>query len=605
MTSSNGVGGSEPQRRMFLVDLSGTPDNRRATRFLARLWVSAHSWIRRLKGEPGPQILVFAPASDGQSIKWPGSADLILADELLDIETLERIDDWVTELSSRIVDALEDRWPRVAGISLGQLNLLDLQDFLLGYARATESLRRAINVHAPGDCVILSGYPQIGKAMRRDMDAEEGRVRVRALPSLRPPAALTADLGRDKGLDVGLEELSPRVLLVSESVPMAGLFGSVERQLNAEGITPWLRVQFGNEDGGLEWRPEGAILHLRRPDQEHPRLPSGFRDLQAAIEHLDVSSPGPYHPPVEMLLRSLLTQNVPRQLKHLDRMRRIIERTRPDLVVVGNDRWWLGLTAVLLAREAGIPTLAVQDGVAWYMPMWGVWSADRVAVNGPQLGDFLARHGLPRERIDVVGQPRYDDYNATAATSVRAGAREDLGLVDGEFAVLFATQPDQDGAYIRSVVEAVLAVPDVTLLLRPHPSTGARPLEEIRALAQGPRVRWCAKNDIFQLIAASDVVVVNYSTVALEAAILGRPVITANLTGLRAPIPYAEIGISVEGRTPEQISQLIAQARDGALQGAAGDERIREGIHFLVGPTDGKSAARVKDIIQEMLAGAS
>ena len=56
---------------------------------------------------------------------------------------------------------------------------------------------------------------------------------------------------------------------------------------------------------------------------------------------------------------------------------------------------------------------------------------------------------------------------------------------------MFATQPDQDGAYIRSVVEAILAVPDVTLLLRPHPSTGAGPLQEIEALAQGPRVTWC------------------------------------------------------------------------------------------------------------------
>ncbi|HSM06829.1 MAG TPA: UDP-N-acetylglucosamine 2-epimerase [Longimicrobiales bacterium] len=604
MTSANGDGTADPQRRLFLVDLSGTPDNRRATRFLARMWVSAHAWIRSLRGEPGPQVLVFAPAADGKSVKWPRSAELIFADELLDLDTLEEIDDWVTELSGRIVDALESRWPQVAGISLGQLNRLDVQDFLLGYARVTESLRRALDVHAPGDCVILSGYPEVGKAMRRDMEARQEKVRVRALPSLRPPAALTTEFGRDEGLDVGLKELAPRVLLVSESVPMAGLFGSVERELTAEGITPWLRVQFGNEDGGMEWRPEGAVLHLRRPDQEQPRLPSGFRDLRAAIEHLDVASPGPYHPPVEMLLRSLLMRNVPRQLRHLERMRRVIDATRPELVVVGNDRWWLGLTAVLLAREAGIPTLAVQDGVAWYMPMWGVWSADRVAVNGPQLGDFLVRHGLSRERINVVGQPRYDDYNAKAAASVREDARADLGLAEGEFSVLFATQPDQDSSYVRSVVEAILAVPDVTLLLRPHPSTGARALEEIRSLVQGDRTKWCGGNDIFQLISASDVVVVQYSTVALEAAILGRPVITANLTGLRATVPYAEIGISVEARSPARISELVAQARDGALRGAEADERIREGIHFLVGPTDGKSAARVKDIIQEMLAGA-
>jgi hypothetical protein len=94
-------------------------------------------------------------------------------------------------------------------------------------------------------------------------------------------------------------------------------------------------------------------------------------------------------------------------------------KTRPELVVVGNDRWWLGMAAVLAAREQGIPTLVIQDGVAWDTPMWTASTADYVAVNGEQLERLLLRNGLPRERIKRIGQPRYDGYDAARAEALR------------------------------------------------------------------------------------------------------------------------------------------------------------------------------------------
>jgi CDP-glycerol glycerophosphotransferase (TagB/SpsB family) len=234
--------------------------------------------------------------------------------------------------------------------------------------------------------------------------------------------------------------------------------------------------------------------------------------------------------------------------------------------------------------------------------MWTCATADHVAVNGTQLEELLHRRGFARDRLSIVGQPRYDGFNAAAALAIRDEARARLGLEADRFAVMFATQPNQDASYVRCVAEAILAVDDVRLLLRPHPSTPPRASEALARIAADERVLPVSTGRIFDLIAASDLVVVQNSTVALEAALLGRPVITANLTGMPDVVPYAALGVSVEAKDAATVTELIERARDGALPTSATDERTRAGIHYLVGPTDGGAAARVADLIDTLLA---
>lgn len=591
-------------RDVILVDLSGTAENRRVMRTVARWIVRMDVLAKRVRRQPSPRVLLFAPAADGKSVEWPHGADLIFTDELLDDDAIRKIDDWVERLASRLVHEGARFWPSAGGVGLGHLNLLQIQDFLLNYGQVTESLRRLL-MQGNGRCIILSGYPNAAEALRRDVAEQARETVVHTLPKFRPPFLRRSTADEKPGRwDNRLGSLKPRVLIVSESRPMAGLFAAVEKQLVSAGLTPGLRIQYDVKGRGFEVGEGISFLHLIRPELVSVQGTRFRKEYERYRSHLLEfgTRDDPYHPPLDLLLGTLFANVLPRQARHVEELRQIIRVTRPELVIVGNDRWWLGMAAVLVAREEGIPTLAVQDGVAWDTPIWTSATADHVAVNGNQLEGFLRERGVSPGQLSVVGQPRYDAYSPEAATRVRPGVRSRLGLADDQCAVLFATQPNQDASYVSRIVEAILAIPDVRLLLRPHPSTSTRARARIAQFMNGDRVLSAADGDIFDFIAASDVVVVQNSTVALEAALLNRPVITANLTGMPDVIPYARLGISTEAKDSAGVTALVRRAKANALPTAATDERARAGIYYLVGPTDGRSAQRVADLIGDMLA---
>jgi hypothetical protein len=597
--SGNGRG-----RDVIVVDLYGTPENRRVLRGFARAAVSLRVRMSRLRGRRGPIVLVFAPAADGKSMNWPTGADLVFADELLDEQTLRAVNEFVLEAADGLVKGSgEALWPSVRGISLARLNLTAVQEFLLQYAQLRDSVCNLLERTPVESCVILSGYPQVARAIQREVGHLARRISHRALPTFRVHLRRPGSGPEAVDWEPAVHGLAPRVLIVSESRPMAGLFGSVEKALESAGIGPNLRLQYSPKGRGLEPRTGTSVLHLTRPEliaAPQYDFSEGLAAIQSRLKHVLPASAG-YQPPLKLLFGTIFQHLLPCQARHLEEMRGIITKTRPELVVVGNDRWWLGMAAVLAAREQGIPTLVIQDGVAWDTPMWTASTADYVAVNGEQLERLLLRNGLPRERIKRIGQPRYDGYDAARAEALRADARALLGITDDRYCVLFATQPNQDASYVRRVAKAILAAPGAQLLLRPHPSTPARARAVLDEMLDWPRVLQAAETDVLQSIAAADLIVVQNSTLALEAALLGKPVITADFTGMPQVVPYAELGIALDARDPEAVTNLVAAGMAGSFPTPTANGSARDGIQFLVGPTDGRSAVRAAELIGELL----
>jgi len=162
-------------RDVFFVDLSGTTDNRRVLRGFSKLLISASTLSRRILRRPGPRVLVFAPAADGKSVDWPHGAELTFTDELLDPATVGRINQWVLDLSTRMIQDPQ-LWPSWNGVSLGRLNLYEMQLFLMKYAQATEGLRILMDREPGCRCVVMSGYPEMARAIRADVEERTARV---------------------------------------------------------------------------------------------------------------------------------------------------------------------------------------------------------------------------------------------------------------------------------------------------------------------------------------------------------------------------------------------------------------------------------------------
>lgn len=374
---------------------------------------------------------------------------------------------------------------------------------------------------------------------------------------------------------------------------MREMFDRVEARMDANGLSDFLRVQYVAAEAATDSAEATDERHLLwpRPDQSGPFGTDEQPTVAIPRVHAGLGTPPSA---VDLVLSGMEDDILPRQWAHLVRVRRLLERVEPELVVVGNDRWWIGRAFTLVARSMGIRTLAVQDGIATNEVRFRAWSADHIAVNGRHLHDILVDAGCPDDRIVEVGQPRYDGIRMAPLD----GGREP----PSRLRVLFATQPNQDATYVGAVLDA-LGDADVEIDLRPHPSTESTRLGELRDLADAVSARWCAEYGIHELVRGADLVLVQNSTVAVEAALMGTPVITVNLTGSPPLVPYAELGISREVTDLAELAEALREAAEGRLPTVRTSERTREGVEYLLGPCDGGASDRVAEMIGRLLAG--
>ena len=195
------------------------------------------------------------------------------------------------------------------------------------------------------------------------------------------------------------------------------------------------------------------------------------------------------------------------------------------------------------ARSLGIPT-----GVCVYS--WDHLSSktlirdrpDRVFVwNDKQRQEAIELHRLPEKSIVVTGAQVYDQWFDRKPSRSRESFLRDVGLPHHQQFILYvcsAFTPDPgEPRFVRRWAEAIRRQGDsslrkMTLLIRPHPER-AKDWRNVQWNDLGP-IAICgdnpitarAKSDYFDALIYSEAVVGLVTSAFLEAAIVGRPVLT-------------------------------------------------------------------------------
>lgn len=312
-------------------------------------------------------------------------------------------------------------------------------------------------------------------------------------------------------------------------------------------------------------------------------------------------------PLVRNEFQGLFRAELPKMARLLALAEHVIERHRPDVVVTPDDSFWSPRLFTLLARHRGIPTLAVQQGFISDLGVeWRFLTTDRVAAFGPTSQDALLSHGVPVDRIVLTGCPRYDSLVTDERTG--NGWRERLGLPLDAVVALLASQPDAPGAFassevriamLRSIRQAAEAIPELWLLVKPHPGENPR---ELRQLFANGRTRLVDRQlDIQQLIQACDVLITFHSTSAMMALIAGKPVLTVNFPGSGGSRLYADSGVAWLAESKDEIEQylrIVTAGEDG--RPARSEEQLAFVQRWTYLP-DGRAAERVADIVLQLI----
>ena len=249
--------------------------------------------------------------------------------------------------------------------------------------------------------------------------------------------------------------------------------------------------------------------------------------------------------------------------------RRVLAYLRPDVVVATNSPR-SEEAALEAAIGMGIPTLSMTDLFALPYDKYHRRSvyADRVTVIGQKVKDTLRASGVPDASLRVTGNPAFDGL-----TSPERKAQAQAFLVQqgwqGKTVVLWAghvddyssANPDMQNAtdfplQVENALRAwTLADENRALIIRYHPNE----MQHFPAGPEHPRIIVSTRaQHIHEAILAADAVVVQMSTVGLESATAGKPVVALvnSPSCLEFSFNYEQLGVAYAAKT---IAELPAQ----------------------------------------------
>ena len=279
-----------------------------------------------------------------------------------------------------------------------------------------------------------------------------------------------------------------------------------------------------------------------------------------------------------------------------------LQTAPPRLLIVGNDRVANTAALVCAAKDLGIPSLSVQDGVSGDNPSWWTHFADWSSTSGAHLRDIRLSRGANENRIRITGQPRYDAFPEKFYEMSRLQARSviDPGGVDCNPMILVVLQDDIDITYVSELLAGVLEVMKkrtLTVVIRPHPNDtmNINALLPRKMVATG-RVIIESKTPVPIALRAANAVIGHYSTMLIEAVLMGIPTVSFYPSPMPVGLDIAAMGIAKLASSREElITQCFTVLDDPVIT-----EESIQAAKYLIGPMGDNAADRVAQLALEI-----
>lgn len=355
------------------------------------------------------------------------------------------------------------------------------------------------------------------------------------------------------------------------------------------------------------WRGTRHVRALWRALRASAARPEAFSHRGASFSDLSHGD----------LAATLLLQ-LPWAIRSVAEMREALAFFQPAAACLYAESSGWGRAALLACRAAGVPTVAVQHGIVY--PKYFSYRhdpdetecprPDRTAVFGEAARRLLVTHGgyAPASLV-TTGSPRFDELTHAARAWDREAARRDLGVSKGQRLLVIASRfrairdtHHSIGSAFARLVDAIEAMPDVTAIVKPHPAESPDPYARVLAEKKAVRVALASPQaDLIHLLHASDALVTVESLSAVEALVLGRPVLVLNMPTHLADLVEAGVALGVaagadpgpalrDALTPGPVRDRLDRARGSYLS------ELAMGV-------DGGATGRIIALLRETAAG--
>jgi glycosyltransferase involved in cell wall biosynthesis len=260
------------------------------------------------------------------------------------------------------------------------------------------------------------------------------------------------------------------------------------------------------------------------------------------------------------------------------------------------------------SRPWQFPSRLLRELLNFFRGLPGYVEGLDIAVLSPAAKEWFIKDGMPPEHLFVIGQPRFDLILKQPYDPARV--RRELGIPEDKGIIVLATQPmvefflwteKERERFIEVIAGAMKDFPDKRLVIKLHPDENMAIYRRILSNIGDDKTVVCRDTDTYELLNSCDLLITFYSTVALEAMLFNKPVITANLFGKSDIFPYARSGAAIGVYQPAELVPAIKKALYDA---AVREELSRKGREFAFEQAykpDGQASQRGAELILQLV----
>ena len=296
---------------------------------------------------------------------------------------------------------------------------------------------------------------------------------------------------------------------------------------------------------------------------------------------------------------------------------RVLERVRPEVVIVQSDRRLAEQALALAARALGIPTMLFWGSSLRAHDRTNQFDiGDRTLAIGEHVRAGLVEQGVDPRNLVVVGDPRSNAARLVDRATLRTDVARAFGLsperpllvmISKYVSVVFSVEEKE--AFYRTVHDAVVKLEGAQVVVKVHPNEDLRLLEQQVTEWGWPDAKLTQDYDIHRLFGAADAAIMVTSMAGTEAMAMGCPVIAVQTAGRDFEggdymPPYVTEGVveRVDLGDAGGLARVLARLLTDT---GAREELIERGRKFAaryLHPVDGKLADRLLAVADEIRA---
>jgi len=320
-------------------------------------------------------------------------------------------------------------------------------------------------------------------------------------------------------------------------------------------------------------------------------------------------------PRLEFIIRDYLWKSA----CWLEAAQRLVGARRPAALVLTYETGTLSRALVHACRVAGVPTLGLQHGafsaatddyVKAPHNHLACFTPDLTAVWGERFRQvMLGESAYREEEVVVTGNPRMDFlFRARSLLDKEVLCRK-YGLDPGRRLVLVAptetigrTRHLAKERFFAAALTAQGALGDCQWVVKLKPGADSKGYYQEMLRQAGSPGMVLTEEDLYPLLVAAEVVVTPPSSIAIEALIVGKPVVYVvfadaedyfpHLTRLQAVIPVHD---------PAELAAAIQRALGMGGFSQLSPEKMNELLEAENHQPDGKAALRVMGVVEELV----